>query len=318
MTTRLLTLLAVILAALSAGHAHAVAPKIRAVATVGMLTDAVRIIGGDRVEVTGLMGEGVDPHLYKASPGDLRLLSTADIVFGVGIHLEGRMVDALEKLAKTRRVVLIGESLDHTLLRSLGGDSHDPHIWFDVALWSKALDSVEQALIAADNAGADTYKANAKKYRDDLAALHEWVKTEIATIPKPQRVLVTAHDAFGYFSRAYDIEVLAIQGVSTDSEASLRDINALVDTLVTRKIPAVFVESSVPRKAIDALREGAAARSHTVTVGGELFSDAMGRSGTDEGTYIGMVKHNVHAIVHALKPAESPAPTPAPNSAPTK
>lgn len=312
MTIRLLALLLIALTALAAPASAA--PKLRAVATVGMLTDAVRIIGGDRVEVTGLMGEGVDPHLYKASPGDLRLLSTADIVFAVGIHLEGRMVDALEKLAKNRRVVLIGESLDHAALRSLGGDSHDPHIWFDVALWSKALEAVEQGLIAADAAGADTYKANAKKYRDELAALHEWVKTEIATIPKPQRVLVTAHDAFGYFSRAYDIEVLAIQGVSTDSEASLRDINALVDTLVTRKIPAVFVESSVPRKAIDALREGAAARNHTVSVGGELFSDAMGKAGTDDGTYIGMVKHNVRAIVHALKPAESPT-TPAPTPA---
>jgi manganese/zinc/iron transport system substrate-binding protein len=274
-----------------------------------MLTDAVRIIGGDRVEVTGLMGEGVDPHLYKASPGDLRLLSTADIVFAVGLHLEGRMVDALEKLSKNRRIVLVGQQLDHTLLRSDEGDSHDPHIWFDVALWSKALEAVEKGLIAADAADADTYKTNAKKYRDDLAALHEWVKQEIATIPKPQRVLVTAHDAFGYFSRAYDIEVLAIQGVSTDSEASLRDINALVDTLVTRKIPAVFVESSVPRKAIDALREGAAARNHSVSVGGELFSDAMGKSGTDEGTYIGMVKHNVIAIVHALKPADASTPT---------
>jgi manganese/zinc/iron transport system substrate-binding protein len=305
MRIRFLILLALLLSILPVCQAAAEAPKLRAVATVGMLTDAVRIIGGDRVEVTGLMGEGVDPHLYKASPGDLRLLSTADIVFAVGLHLEGRMVDALEKLSKSRRIVLVGQQLDHTLLRSDEGDSHDPHIWFDVALWSKALEAVEKGLIAADAAGADTYKTNAKKYREDLAALHEWVKQEIATIPKPQRVLVTAHDAFGYFSRAYDIEVLAIQGVSTDSEASLRDINALVDTLVARKIPAVFVESSVPRKAIDALREGAAARKHTVSVGGELFSDAMGKSGTDEGTYVGMVKHNVIAIVHALKPADS-------------
>lgn len=305
MRIRFLILLALLLSILPACQAAAEAPKLRAVATVGMLTDAVRIIGGDRVEVTGLMGEGVDPHLYKASPGDLRLLSTADIVFAVGLHLEGRMVDALEKLSKSRRIVLVGQQLDHTLLRSDEGDSHDPHIWFDVALWSKALEAVEKGLIAADAAGADTYKTNAKKYRDDLAALHEWVKQEIATIPKPQRVLVTAHDAFGYFSRAYDIEVLAIQGVSTDSEASLRDINALVDTLVSRKIPAVFVESSVPRKAIDALREGAAARNHSVSVGGELFSDAMGKSGTDEGTYVGMVKHNVIAIVHALKPADA-------------
>lgn len=320
MTIRPLTLLvvtALVLAALIANPAHADAPKLRAVATVGMLTDAVRTIGGDRVEVTGLMGEGVDPHLYKASPGDLRLLSTADIVFGVGLHLEGRMVDALEKLSRSRRVVLVGQELDHALLRSEDG-AHDPHIWFDVTLWSKALDAVERALVDADPAGAETYKANATVYREKLAVLHEWVKTEIATIPKPQRVLVTAHDAFGYFARAYDIEVLAIQGVSTDSEASLRDINALVDTLVTRKIPAVFVESSVPHKAIDALREGAAARKHAITIGGELFSDAMGKAGTEAGTYIGMVRHNVRAIVHALKPAESATPTFPPTPATAK
>lgn len=315
MTTRLLSLLCLILAMLPASPALAATGKVRAVTTVGMLTDAVRVIGGERVEVTGLMGEGVDPHLYKASPGDLRLLSSADIVFAIGLHLEGRMVDALEKLSKTRRVVIIGEEIDRSLLRSEEGDAHDPHIWFDVSLWSKALDAVEKGLIAADAAGAEIYKANAAKYRDQLASLHEWVKTEIASIPKAQRVLVTAHDAFGYFSRAYDIEVLAIQGVSTDSEASLRDINALVDTLVTRKIPAVFVESSVPRKAIDALREGAAARNHTVTIGGELFSDAMGPAGTAEGTYIGMVKHNVDSIVHALKTADAPPSAPVPTTA---
>ncbi|MBY0113924.1 MAG: zinc ABC transporter substrate-binding protein [Phycisphaerales bacterium] len=323
MTTRPLhTLLALLLATLTASCSLAgeKPTKLRAVATVGMLTDAVRKIGGDRVEVTGLMGEGVDPHLYKASPGDLRLLSQADIVFGVGLHLEGRMVDALEKLGRTRRVVLIGESLPHDSLRLLGGDTHDPHIWFDVSLWSKALDAAEAGLIAADPSGADTYKKNAAAYKAELATLHDWVKAQIARIPQPQRVLVTAHDAFGYFSRAYSIEVLAIQGVSTDSEASLRDINALVDTLVARKIPAVFVESSVPRKTIDALREGAASKGHPISVGGELFSDAMGKDGTDEGTYIGMVKHNVNAIVHALAPnapEATPSPTtPAPSSTP--
>jgi manganese/zinc/iron transport system substrate-binding protein len=276
--------------------------KLKVVATIGMVADVARNIGGDRTQVTGLMGEGVDPHLYKASPGDLRLMSDADIVLYSGLHLEGRMADAIVKMAAKKTVVQVTESIDESLLRSPPefAGHFDPHVWFDVSLWSKAAERTRDAFIEKDPPGKDTYTANAGEYTAKLAALHEYAKSTIATIPEANRVMVTAHDAFGYFGRAYGLKVLAIQGISTDSEASLKDINALVDTLVEGKIPAVFIESSVPRKTVDALVEGAKARGHQVKIGGELFSDAMGKEGTPEGTYIGMVLHNVDTITRAL------------------
>ncbi|HYE61311.1 MAG TPA: zinc ABC transporter substrate-binding protein [Phycisphaerales bacterium] len=295
----------------------AVAPKAGAsggpkvVATTGMIADVARTIGAGRAQVTALMGEGVDPHLYKASPGDVRLLTDADIILYNGLHLEGRMADVITKMASDTTVVRVTESMDESQLRSPPEfeGHYDPHVWFDVSLWSKAAERTRDALIAKDAAGRDMYARNATAYLEKLAALHEYAKTTIATIPEGSRVMVTAHDAFGYFGRAYGIEVLAIQGISTDSEASLQDINGLVDTLVSRKVPAVFIESSVPRKTVDALVEGCAARGHQVKVGGELFSDAMGPAGTPEGTYIGMVVHNVDTVTAALGgsvPAEKP------------
>jgi manganese/zinc/iron transport system substrate-binding protein len=278
------------------------AEPIRIACTIGMITDAAREVGGERVSVTGIMGEGVDPHQYKASPGDVRLLSDSDLILYCGLNLEGRMADALVKLARKKSVVAISEGVDEALLREPPefAGHYDPHIWFDVLLWMKAVERTRDAIIERDPAGADAYRASAEGYLRELGELHEWCKARIATIPESSRVLVTAHDAFGYFGRAYGLEVMAIQGISTDSEASLKDVNALVDTIVSRRIPAVFVESSVPRKTIDALIEGCRARGHEVRIGGELFSDAMGREGTPEGTYIGMVRHNVTCIVSAL------------------
>lgn len=277
------------------------------VATTGMIADAARRIAGDRAEVRALMGEGVDPHLYKASPGDVRLLSRADLVLYNGLHLEGRMGDVLTAMGRTRRVVGVCEEIDPSLLRSPPEfqGQHDPHVWFDVQLWSKAVERVRDALVEADPAGREAYEANAHTYLAELAVLHEWIKARLATIPAERRMLVTAHDAFGYFGRAYALEVHGIQGISTDSEASVRDINALVDLLVQRKAPAVFVETSVPEKTIRALVEGCAARGHRVAVGPALYSDAMGRDGTPEGTYVGMVKHNVEAIASALSGGQS-------------
>ncbi len=289
---------------------------LRVVATTGMVADAVREVGGPRVEVTGLMGEGVDPHLYKASPGDLRLLGDADAVVYGGLLLEGRMVDVLVKLAAQKPTFAVTDRIPPDRLREppeFKGHA-DPHVWFDVALWSLAVERVRDGLTAADAAGRADYAAAATRYLAQLARLDDWIKTAIATIPPDRRILVTAHDAFGYFGRAYGITVHAIQGISTDSEASLRDVNALVDLLVTQRIPAVFVESSVPRKTIEALIEGCRARGHEVRIGGELFSDALGRPGTPEGTYVGMVRHNVRVIVEALggtpppEPAEGPRP----------
>jgi manganese/zinc/iron transport system substrate-binding protein len=295
--------------------------RLLVVSTTGMINDVVRSIGGQRVDARALMGEGVDPHLYKATPGDVRLLSGAALVFYNGLHLEGRMGDVLQNLASRRPVVAVGETIDPARLRSPPEfDGHpDPHVWFDVDLWSQVARAVRDALVKADPAGKDAYTAAAEEYLSRLDELHAWCRDQIQRIPGPARLLITAHDAFGYFGRAYGIEVMGIQGISTDSEASLRDIAHLVDILVERKVPAVFVESSVPRKTIDALVEGCNARGHSVAIGGELFSDAMGPDGTETGTYIGMVRHNVNTIVHALAPgaeAVSPARENAPPTAP--
>lgn len=276
--------------------------KVKAVATIGMISDVVREVGRDRVEVTGLMGEGVDPHLYKASPGDVRTMSNADIIFFNGLHLEGRMADLIVRMASRTKVVQATESIDESRLREPPEfeGHYDPHVWLDVSLWQSVVTRVRDALIEKDPAGKNAYTAASGEYHALLGELHAYAASTLQTIPQSNRVLVTAHDAFGYFGRAYGLKVLAIQGISTDSEASLQDINALVDTLVSRKIPAVFIESSVPRKTIDALIEGCKGRGHTLTIGGELYSDALGKDGTLEGTYVGMVMHNVDAITKAL------------------
>ncbi len=306
--TRLFTIIGAGLAfLLVSGGAAACEPSggagpLKVVATTGMIADAARNVAGERAQVTALMGEGVDPHLYKASPADARLMSEADLILYNGLHLEGKMGDALVKLARRKATVQVTESIPESLLREPPEfqGQYDPHVWFDVSLWMKAAERIRDALTEQDLAGKETYAANAQRYLAELAALHEWCKTELARVPEEKRVLVTAHDAFGYFGRAYGLEVKAIQGISTDSEPTIRDINALVDLLVSRRIGAVFVESSVPRKTIEALVEGAAARGHRLVIGGQLFSDAMGRAGTPEGTYVGMVRHNVNTIVRAL------------------
>lgn len=292
-------------APIHAAQSHGTTPqgeKVKAVATIGMISDVVREVGRDRVEVTGLMGEGVDPHLYKASPGDVRAMSNADIIFFNGLHLEGRMADLIVRMASRTKVVQATETIDESRLREPPEfeGHYDPHVWLDVSLWQSVATRVRDALIEKDPAGKDAYTAAAGEYHALLGELHAYAASTLQTIPQSNRVLVTAHDAFGYFGRAYGLKVLAIQGISTDSEASLQDINALVDTLVSRKIPAVFIESSVPRKTIDALIEGCKGRGHTLTIGGELYSDALGKDGTLEGTYVGMVMHNVDAITKAL------------------
>lgn len=275
---------------------------IKVVATIGMIGDVAREIAGDRAQITTLMNEGVDPHLYKASPGDVRTMSDADIILYSGLHLEGRMADVIVRMASRQSVIRVTEAIDESKLRE-PPEFHghfDPHVWFDVKLWSSAASRIRDAFAAHDPAGGPAYAASFERYSGVLATLDDYARQTIATIPKESRVLVTAHDAFGYFGEAYGIEVMAIQGISTDSEASLQDINALVDTLVQRKVPAVFIESSVPRKTVDALVEGCRGRGHPVKIGGELFSDAMGKAGTLEGTYVGMVLHNVDTITRSL------------------
>jgi len=292
----------------AAGSAHAPRYPIQAAATVGMVADLVRNVGGPHVEVTQLLGPGVDPHLYKATRDDVRTLSSGDIVFYSGLMLEGKMSDTLVKLAHNRPVIPVTEQIDPTqLLEPEDFQGHyDPHVWMDIAAWSQCVDAVSAALAKLDPAHAADYQANAVKYQRELARLHEYGRKAIGSIPKGRRVLITSHDAFNYFGRAYGLEVQGVQGISTESEAGLQRVNALVDLIVEKKVPAVFIESSVPRKNIDALVEGAGAKGHQIVIGGELFSDAMGEAGTYEGTYLGMLDHNITLVARALG-GEAPA-----------
>lgn len=272
------------------------------VATTGMVADIVRQVAGDKAKVEGLIGEGVDPHLYKPTRADVARLTEGDIIFYSGLLLEGKMTDVLENLAKDKPVHAVTSSIDKAfLLEPPEFEGHpDPHLWMDVQGWMKAVNVVTQALAEYDPPNAEYYKSNASAYLAQLELLDKYAKECFATIPQESRVMVTAHDAFNYLGRAYDIEVIGIQGISTESEAGLGDLNKLVDTLVNRKISAVFVETSVADKNVRALIEGAKARGFEVKVGGELFSDAMGPSGSYEGTYIGMIDSNVTTIVRAL------------------
>lgn len=272
------------------------------VATTGMIADAVRNIVKDSAEIIALMGPGVDPHLYKATQGDLSRLTGADVVFYNGLHLEGKMGEVLEKLGRQKPVIAIAEDIDTTRLRKVPEFvTYDPHIWFDVDLWKNAVLKMASSLNALYPELSPYFDANAAVYLKELDALHVEVERQIATIPRQQRVLITAHDAFGYFGDAYDIEVRGLQGISTLSEYGLRDVTNLVDFIIKRQIKAVFVETSVSQKAINAVVQGCREKDFDVQIGGNLFSDAMGDDGTPEGTYLGMVRHNVHTIVDALK-----------------
>ncbi len=274
----------------------------RVVTTVAMVTDIVREVAGDKATLTGLIGEGVDPHLYKPTRNDIAALQSADVVFYSGLLLEGKMADALVRLARSGKQVhaVTGLIEEKYLLEAPGGGHHDPHVWMDVSAWRSAVDAVAKALSAYDPRNAEFYKSNAARYQAELDKLHAYIREIIASIPERQRVLITAHDAFHYFGRAYGIEVKAIQGVSTESEAGLDDINKLVQFIVEREVQAVFVETSVAEKNVRALIEGAKARGREVKVGASLFSDAMGPAGTYEGSYIGMLDHNATRIAQAL------------------
>jgi manganese/zinc/iron transport system substrate-binding protein len=289
------------------------------VATTGMVADIVRNVAGDRAVVTSLMGDGVDPHLYKPTRDDIAALLAADVVVASGLLLEGKMTDAFDRVRAAGKTVIVAtDAIPKAALRTKPADdpsAHhstgastsdsnalppDPHVWMDPTLWAAATLGVADALAKADPAHAGDYRARAKAYADQLAALDAYVKTSMTGVPETSRVLVTAHDAFYYFGARYNVRVLGIQGISTESEAGVRDVERLVDTLVSGKVPAVFVESTVSDRNIMALIAGAAARGHTVALGGSLYSDAMGPPDTYEGTYIGMIDHNATTIARAL------------------
>lgn len=277
---------------------------IKVATTVGMIGDITKNIGGARVQVTALMGPGVDPHLYKPSAGDVQTLEGADIIFYGGLELEGRMTDIFVKLARNGKPAFaVTEDIAPARLRQpieFEG-KYDPHVWFDVTLWQEAVKTISANLAALDPASKDLYQTNAAGYLKQLDELHEYVKAQISSIPAASRVLVTAHDAFGYFGEQYGMEVRGLQGTSTATEAGAGDVQDLVQFLCERKVKAIFVESSVPKQTIEAVQAAAKAGGCNVSIGGQLFADAMGNDGTPEGTYIGMVRHNVDTIVAALK-----------------
>jgi manganese/zinc/iron transport system substrate-binding protein len=272
------------------------------VATIGMIADVVAGIGGEHVTVQALMGPGVDPHLYKASAGDVRRLAGADVIFYNGLHLEAAMADVLAEMGRRGRTVAVAESVPQSRRLSPPefAGAYDPHVWFDVSLWLHAVDTITTTLVDVDPANAAAYRRNAAAYRSELEALHAWIAERVATLPAERRVLVTAHDAFNYFGRAYGFEVRGLQGINTAAEAGTADVQQLAAFIAERRIPAIFVETSVPRRTIEAVQAAVRSRGFDAVIGDMLFSDAMGSPGTPEGTYVGMVRHNVNTIVDAL------------------
>jgi manganese/zinc/iron transport system substrate-binding protein len=293
---------AVVATASFAPAAFAQARPLSVLTTTAMLGDAARAVGGARVAVTTLLGEGVDPHVYKPTRADTARMLSADVIIANGLHLEAQFKDAFEQIGRTKPVVLAGEALprDRLLSDEDYKDRFDPHIWMDPDLWKDVVLVIRDTLKARDPAGARAYDDAGAAYAAEVAGVADYARTVLGSVPKERRVLVTAHDAFAYFARAFSFEVVGIQGVSTESEAGLRRIEEVVDLVVKRAIPAVFVEASVSDRNVLAVVEGAARRGHTLAVGPQLFSDSMGAPGTYEGTYLGMVDHNVTAIAVAL------------------
>lgn len=276
--------------------------KIRVTTTTTMLTDLVKTIGGDKVEVTGLMGEGVDPHLYSASAGDIEKLANADVIVYGGLHLEGKMTDVFEKLSTLDKAILnVGSKLDKRKVHLIDGKTPDPHVWFNTEMWETEARAVAIELGEFDAKNKDYYMKNFENYKIQLDELTNYVKKRIEEIPPKSRVLVTAHDAFNYFGEQFGLEVRAIQGVSTDSETGTKNISDLANFIAERNIKAVFVESSVPKKSIEALQEAVKARGKEIKIGGELYSDSLGDKQHNAETYIKTVKANADTIVNALK-----------------
>ncbi|HHX02925.1 MAG TPA: zinc ABC transporter solute-binding protein [Tissierellia bacterium] len=278
--------------------------KLQVVATTTMLRDLVTVLGGEHVDVIGLMGPGIDPHLYQASAGDVNTMMSADVVVYNGLHLEGRMGDVLASLKQQgRQTISVEEGLDEKFLLAdeENPEMHDPHIWFDVSIWKEVAKYVAERLGEVDEARANIYAENLQKYLGELDELDSYIKSRVAELPESQRVLITAHDAFGYFGYAYQFKVMGLQGISTDAEAGTADVSKLADYIAENKIRAIFVESSVPVKSIEALQAAVKARGFEVDIGGELYSDALGDEASGHDTYILTLKANIDTIVNALK-----------------
>lgn len=273
------------------------------VATTGQVADAIKEISGDHLTVKALMGPGVDPHLYKATQSDLTKLDKAEAIFYNGLHLEGQMLDIFEQMSEEKTVFAAADELDKKRLLASDNSAmiHDPHVWFDLDLWKEVVDGIGDKLVEEYPKFKEDFEANEAAYLKELDELQAYVKDRVNELPEDQRILVTAHDAFNYFGKSLGFEVRGLQGLSTDAEYGVKDVQEMVDFLVENNIKAIFVESSVSDKAMNAVIEGAKEKGHKIEIGGELFSDAMGAEGTKEGTYVGMYKHNIDTIVDALK-----------------
>jgi len=278
--------------------------KLQVVTTTTMITDLVKHIGGDKIEVEGLMGAGVDPHLYKASEGDVGKLFNADVIVYNGLHLEGKLEEVFEKMRyQNKTTIAVADAIDKSTL--IGSEyfasNYDPHIWFTIANWEVITSYLVAKLAALDAKNATYYQENGAKYLQELAALKTTITQKINELPAEKRILVTAHDAFNYFGKAFDFKVVGLQGLSTATEAGVKDVQKMAKFIEENGVKAIFVESSVPKRTVEALQEAVRAKGKEVVIGGTLFSDALGNAGTVEGTYIGMYKHNVNTIVNALK-----------------
>ena len=276
--------------------------KVRVVATIGMITDVVKNVGGTRVEVTGMVEPGVDPHFYNPTPKDAQRLSSAHIIFYNGLYLEAKMVDILTKMSENTPTIAVTDAVDRSLLLTPPEYEglYDPHLWFDVKLWMQAVGKVREALSEFDADNAALYQGNAERYLTKLMELDEYVKSQVERVPSQQRVLVTAHDCFNYFGEAYGFEVRGLQGISTATEVGIADVQELATFIAERGISAIFVESSVSSRSLEAVKAAVRSKGFDVKIGGVLFTDAMGNEGTPEGTYIGMIRYNIDTIVHAL------------------
>ena len=277
--------------------------KLKVVVTTTMLTDLVKNIGGDLIDLQGLMGAGVDPHLYKASEGDVSKLFNADVIFYNGLHLEGKLVAVFEKMETQKTTVALGEFLAKEGL--IGSDyfasNYDPHVWFNIQYFKEFSDKVTSVLSEEDPKNAASFTANNLAFQQKLDLLHTAVVNTIATLAPEKRVLVTAHDAFNYFGKAYGFKVVGLQGLSTATEAGVQDVQKLSEYIIANKVKAIFIESSVPRRTIEALQEAVLSKGHQVSIGGSLYSDALGDADSVEGTYVGMFLYNIKTIVNALQ-----------------
>ena len=278
--------------------------KLNVVTTTTMITDLVKNIGGEHINPQGLMGSGVDPHLYKASEGDVTKLLNADIIFYNGLHLEGKLIDVFEKMGSaTKTPIALADELDKTTL--IGSDyfasNYDPHVWFNIGYFKQFAQKVTKILSEKDPKNKANFSENEKKFLLKLDSLQSKVNSIIETLPAEKRILVTAHDAFNYFGKNYGFEVVGLQGLSTATEAGVQDVQKLAAFIIEKDVKAIFVESSVPKRTIEALEAAVKSKGHEVTIGGTLYSDALGNAGTVEGTYIGMFEYNVNTIVNALK-----------------